>query len=271
MSSSASRVWTTSGRPVVARRLDMRAEALALGGAVGLVVIIIEPALADRDHARVRRRLDQRRGAEVGMGVGLVRVDADAGPDVGVRAPRRAITASHSRWRVEMLRKPVTPRARAAASTSSWRSARPVVDRGGNGYRSGSCGVSASSSRGKIGDRLGDRRAVLAAVDQREQLGRPTPGRPARSPWRAGAPRRRSCRAPAAIRSGSVFLQRPRRHGVDIGIAGEHRAHPRLDPRREGEAVELGRQRGAALVDQRRARRRPRALRPRREGRRPNS
>ena len=37
----------------LARRLDMRLEALALGGPVGLVVIIIEPAFADRDHARM--------------------------------------------------------------------------------------------------------------------------------------------------------------------------------------------------------------------------
>ena len=89
VSSSASRVWMISGRPVVARRLDMRGEALALGGAVGLVVIIIEPALADGDDARVRRRLDQRRGAEVGMGIGLVRVDADAGPHVGLALGHR--------------------------------------------------------------------------------------------------------------------------------------------------------------------------------------
>ena len=66
------------------RRLDMRLEALALRRAVGLVVIIIEPALADRDHARMVGGLDQRRGAEVGMGVGLVRMDADARPDVGL-------------------------------------------------------------------------------------------------------------------------------------------------------------------------------------------
>ena len=60
MSSSASRVWTTSGRPVCARRVDMRLEPLALRGAVGLVVIIIEPAFADGDHARMCRGLDQR-------------------------------------------------------------------------------------------------------------------------------------------------------------------------------------------------------------------
>jgi hypothetical protein len=41
------------------RRLDMRFEAFALCGAVGLVVIIIEPALADRDDARMVGGLDQ--------------------------------------------------------------------------------------------------------------------------------------------------------------------------------------------------------------------
>ena len=66
----------------LARGLDMRLEALALRRAVGLVVIIIEPALADGDHARMVGALDQRGGAKVGMGVGLVRMDADAGPDI---------------------------------------------------------------------------------------------------------------------------------------------------------------------------------------------
>src|SRR5262245_16332842 len=62
----------------------MGPESLALSGAVGLVVIIIEPALADRDHARVVRAFDQSRGAEVRMGVRLVRVNADGCPDVGI-------------------------------------------------------------------------------------------------------------------------------------------------------------------------------------------
>ena len=66
------------------RRVDMRLEALALRRAVGLVVIIIEAALADRDHPRMIGGLDQRGGAEVGMRVGFVRVDADACPDVGL-------------------------------------------------------------------------------------------------------------------------------------------------------------------------------------------
>src|SRR6185312_16118780 len=46
------------------------------------VVIIIKAAFADRDHARVVRPLDQCRGAEVGMRIGLVRMDSDARPDI---------------------------------------------------------------------------------------------------------------------------------------------------------------------------------------------
>ena len=71
-------------QPGLPRRVDVRLEPLALRVAVGLVVIIVEPALADRDHARMCRSLDQRGSAEVGMRVGLVRVDADARPDVGI-------------------------------------------------------------------------------------------------------------------------------------------------------------------------------------------
>src|SRR5206468_5475481 len=50
---------------------------------VGLVVIIIEAALADRDDARMIGGLGQYSGAEVRMRIGLVRMDSDAGPDVG--------------------------------------------------------------------------------------------------------------------------------------------------------------------------------------------
>src|SRR5437763_255699 len=66
----------------LASRIDVRAEALALGVATGLVIEIVQPALADRDHARMIRGFDQCRGAEVGMRVGFVRVHADARPDV---------------------------------------------------------------------------------------------------------------------------------------------------------------------------------------------
>jgi hypothetical protein len=69
-------------QPGFPRSVDMRLEALALRLPVRLVVIIIEAALADRDYARMIGGFDQRRGAEVGMGVGLVRVDADTCPHV---------------------------------------------------------------------------------------------------------------------------------------------------------------------------------------------
>src|SRR4051794_33094139 len=60
----------------------MRFEPLALRGPVRLVIKIVQPALANRDHARVIRALDQSSSAEIGMGIGLVRMDADARPDV---------------------------------------------------------------------------------------------------------------------------------------------------------------------------------------------
>src|SRR6185369_7930786 len=68
----------------LARGFDMRLEALALGRTVGLVVVIIEPALPDRDHARVIGAFDERSRSEVGMSVGLVRVNSYGRPDVGV-------------------------------------------------------------------------------------------------------------------------------------------------------------------------------------------
>jgi len=63
---------------------DMRLEPFALRRPVGLVVVIIEAAFADCDDTRVVGRLDQRRRAQIGMRVRLVRVDADGGPHVGL-------------------------------------------------------------------------------------------------------------------------------------------------------------------------------------------
>ncbi len=60
----------------------MVAEALALPGAVRMIVIIIEPALADPDHAGMLGLLDQGRGLDVRMHIRLVRVDADRRHDV---------------------------------------------------------------------------------------------------------------------------------------------------------------------------------------------
>src|SRR5690348_5835609 len=64
------------------RGFDMCLEAFALCRTVGLVVIIVETALPNRDYARVIRGLNQRRRAEVWMRVSFMRMDPDAGPDV---------------------------------------------------------------------------------------------------------------------------------------------------------------------------------------------
>ena len=70
------------GQPGLARDPDMAAEQRLLDRAVGLVVIVIQPGLADGDDPWVPRRLQQGPLAQIGMGIGLVRVDAHAGPDI---------------------------------------------------------------------------------------------------------------------------------------------------------------------------------------------
>ena len=71
-------------QPGVARRRDMRAEAGALTIAVRMVVIIVEPGFSDRDDTAVRRLCDELGSVDIGMGIGLVRVDAHRGPNVGI-------------------------------------------------------------------------------------------------------------------------------------------------------------------------------------------
>ena len=60
----------------------MATKAVLLTHTVALVVIIVEPSLTDADDARMRRALDELCRIDVRMMVGVVRVDADAGPDV---------------------------------------------------------------------------------------------------------------------------------------------------------------------------------------------
>ena len=71
-------------KATLARGFDMRLEALSLSGAVRLVIVIIEPALPDRDDSWVPGRIDERRGAQIWVRVRFVRMDSDRGPDVGV-------------------------------------------------------------------------------------------------------------------------------------------------------------------------------------------
>ncbi len=68
--------------------IDMRLEPLALGRSFRIVVMVVETALADRDCARMRRGFDECCRAEIGMSVGFVRVNSDAGPDVRVTLRR---------------------------------------------------------------------------------------------------------------------------------------------------------------------------------------
>ena len=66
------------------RRVDMAAKTILLPRPIALVVIIVEPGLADPDYARMRGALDQLGGIDIGMMIGIVRMDADASPDIGI-------------------------------------------------------------------------------------------------------------------------------------------------------------------------------------------
>ena len=57
-------------------------EQVLLNLPVRMVVIVVEPGLADADHARVRSGFQKRGLAQIGMTIGLVRMDADTGPDI---------------------------------------------------------------------------------------------------------------------------------------------------------------------------------------------
>ena len=71
-------------QPSVARNGDVGAKQRLLHRSIRLVVVVVEPSLADPDHFRMHGRLEQCAFAEVGMLVGFVRVDADAGPHVAL-------------------------------------------------------------------------------------------------------------------------------------------------------------------------------------------
>ena len=68
----------------LARRRDMGAEALGLLGARAVLVVEVEPGLADADDLGMARRLDQAVGRALPLLLGLVRMDADRAPDVAV-------------------------------------------------------------------------------------------------------------------------------------------------------------------------------------------
>ena len=98
VSSSASRVWTISGRPVCAGGGDVGAEARRLPVARGEVVEVVEAALADGDDLGFGGELDQRGRVVEPLLAGLVRMDAHGadharcrrrpGPRTTVQPPR---------------------------------------------------------------------------------------------------------------------------------------------------------------------------------------
>ena len=113
VSSSASRVWITTGRSRAQREAQLRAEDRVLHVARREVVVIVEADLADR--ARRRQRVEPRappcRGrlpGFVGEHVRVMRMDADREaalrPRLRARVPACAISASSSAARMTSAR-----------------------------------------------------------------------------------------------------------------------------------------------------------------------
>ena len=67
------------------RRGDMGAEALLLHVARAVVVVIVEPRLADRHHLGMARELDQLLHHDVGLLGGVVRMRADRAEHIVMR------------------------------------------------------------------------------------------------------------------------------------------------------------------------------------------
>ena len=83
VSSSASRVWTISGRPVARAPGCGCGSSLCCRSRGRVVVEIVEAALADGDDLGMRRQLEQRGRVVEALLAGLVRVDADRAQDLG--------------------------------------------------------------------------------------------------------------------------------------------------------------------------------------------
>ena len=180
------------------------------------------------------------------MRVGLVRVDPDARPHVGL-----ALGDRDDRVPFLLAGRDVEEAGHAARPRRVEHLAlalgEPVIDQVAMAIDQAHAAAGQLEPR-EGRRRLRDRRAARTAGDQVEQaLRRPRHDRRDR---RGELAHRLDDRAEHARHPlGIALLEAPRRHRVDIGIAGEHRAHPRLDPRRKGEAVEFGGQRDAPLVD----------------------
>ncbi len=82
VSSSASRVWISSGSPCVARRRDVVAEALRLRFRRRVLVVIVEARFADGDDFRMLGEAHDVGRLEVQLLVGVVRMRADRAVDI---------------------------------------------------------------------------------------------------------------------------------------------------------------------------------------------
>ena len=119
MSSSALARMDHQRQAGLARGGDMGAEALRLRVARRLVVVIVEPGLADRHHLRMRRQPHQFVGRHVELFGGIVRMRADRAEDV-VELPRRSpALASNRLTRVEIVTMRPTPAAWARATIAA--------------------------------------------------------------------------------------------------------------------------------------------------------
>ena len=134
MSSSASREWMTSGKPVARAAAMWLRKPLLLRVARAVVVVIVEPGLADRHHLGMTRARDQLVGRDVELLVGMVRMRADRAEDVGKSlgdGEQLGVPLDPGRDRDDARRRPPLARARP------WRRARPRnrENRGGSGCR----------------------------------------------------------------------------------------------------------------------------------------
>ncbi len=127
VSSSAARVWITTGLPSSAASASWRSKSSLLGCTGRVLAEVVEARLADGDGARVAEQRAQLVDAVRVVLVRVVRVDAEAGVDAVVLAPRargprvrrRAGSRRRSRGR---RRRPV--RARGSPEPARGRGAR---------------------------------------------------------------------------------------------------------------------------------------------------
>ena len=85
MSSSASRAWIDERQAGLSRRGDVGAEAALLILARAVVVVIVEPGLADRHHLRMARKFHDLFERDVPLFRRMVRMGADRAVHIAMR------------------------------------------------------------------------------------------------------------------------------------------------------------------------------------------